>query len=115
FVSNISHELRTPLAAIITELELSTNKERNLEEYKTVIKNALQDAKKLVRLSNSLLDLAKASYDTSEIAFKQVRIDEVILDARQQVLRLSQNCKIDIHFEDDFESDDQILLKGNEY
>src|SRR5690625_7541888 len=32
FVSNISHELRTPLAAIITELELSANKEKNAEE-----------------------------------------------------------------------------------
>jgi two-component system sensor histidine kinase ArlS len=75
FVSNISHELRTPLAAIITELELSTNKEKNVAEYKSTIQNALGDAKKLVRLLNSLLDLAKASYDPSEIAFKPIRID----------------------------------------
>ena len=76
FVSNISHELRTPLSAIITELELSTNKERNNEEYKVAILNTLQDAKKLAKLSNGLLDFAKANYDPSEIAFKQVRVDE---------------------------------------
>jgi two-component system sensor histidine kinase ArlS len=115
FVSNISHELRTPLAAIITELELSTNKEKNVAEYKSTIQNALGDAKKLVRLSNSLLDLAKASYDPSEIVFKQVRIDEILLDARQQVQQTNINYKIDIHFENDFENDNQISIKGNEY
>jgi signal transduction histidine kinase len=115
FVSNISHELRTPLAAIITELELSINKERTIEEYKTAILNALKDAKKLVRISNSLLDLAKASYDPSEILFKSVRIDEILLDARQQVQKANPEYKIDIHFENDFENDNQISVNGNEY
>jgi signal transduction histidine kinase len=115
FVSNISHELRTPLAAIITELELSAHKEKNAEEYKTAINNALNDAKKLARLSNSLLDLAKASYDRSEIAFKSIRIDEILLDARQQVKKANPDYKIDIHFENDFENDNQISVNGNEY
>ncbi|MNX42967.1 Sensor kinase CusS [compost metagenome] len=115
FVSNISHELRTPLSAIITELELSTNKERNKEEYKVVISNTLQDAKKITKLSNSLLDLAKANYDPTEIAFKQVRIDEVLLDAQLQVQKSNPNYNIAIHFENDFEDDDQITIHGNEY
>jgi signal transduction histidine kinase len=115
FVSNISHELRTPLSAIITELELSVNKEQNITAYKTAIQNALNDAKKLARLSNSLLDLAKASYDPSEINFKQVRIDEILLDAKQQVQQANEGYKIDIHFENDLENDDQISVNGNEY
>ncbi|HZH86362.1 MAG TPA: HAMP domain-containing sensor histidine kinase, partial [Brumimicrobium sp.] len=115
FVSNISHEIRTPLAAIITELELSTNKERSLEEYKSAIQNALSDARKLARLSTSLLDFAKASYHPSEIAFKATRIDEVLLDARLQVQQSHPDYKIDIHFEGDFESDEEISIRGNEY
>jgi two-component system sensor histidine kinase ArlS len=115
FVSNISHELRTPLSAIITELEISTNKERNNEEYKVVILNTLQDATKLAKLSNSILDLAKASYDPSKIAFKQVRIDEILLDACQQVQKANLDYNISIHFESDFEDDNQISINGNEY
>lgn len=115
FVSNISHELRTPLAAIIAELELSTHKDRTVLEYKDVVTNALADAKKLARLSNSLLDLAKASYDPSEISFKPVRIDEILLDARSQAQQVNPDYKIDIHFESDFENDDQISVNGNEY
>jgi signal transduction histidine kinase len=115
FVSNISHELRTPLAAIIAELELAANRDRKIDEYKIVIQNSLNDARKLVRLSNSLLDLAKASYDPSEISFKLVRIDEVLLDARQQVQQTNGNYKIDIHFENDFDNESQITVNGNEY
>lgn len=115
FVSNISHELRTPLAAIIAELELSLNKERNLEEYKSAINYALSDARKLARLSNSLLDLAKANYDPSEISFKPLRIDEVLLDARQQILQVYQGYKIVIHFENELENEDEISINGNEY
>ena len=118
FVSNISHELRTPLAAIITELELSADKEKNAKEYKSSIQNALGDAKKLVRLSNSLLDLAKASYDPSEIAFRPLRVDELLLDARQQVQQSNPAYKIDIHFVRDVDPDreeNEISVNGNEY
>lgn len=115
FVSNISHEVRTPLAAIITELELSLNKERTTEEYRLAVKYALRDARKLARLSNSLLDFAKASYDPSEISFKSIRIDEVLLDARQQVQQGNPDFTIDIHFENSFEDDHEISIDGNEY
>lgn len=115
FVSNISHELRTPLAAIITELELSGNKDRAVHEYKLAIQNVLSDPKKLARLLNSLLDLAKASYDPSEIAFRELRIDELLLDALRQVHLTNPEYKMDIHFENHFETDEEICVNGNEY
>lgn len=118
FVSNISHELRTPLAAIVTELELSASKDRTVAEYKNAVTNALADARKLARLSNSLLDLAKASYDPVEITFKPVRIDEILLDARHQVQQANPGYKIDIHFDPEFlrdENDSQVSVNGNEY
>lgn len=114
FVSNISHELRTPLSAIITELELSANKQRSIEEYKLVIENSLSDARRLAKLSNSLLDFAKASYDTSEIAFKEIRLDEILLDAQQQITRLNPEYHISIQFENE-NLDEAVSIKGNEY
>jgi signal transduction histidine kinase len=115
FVSNISHELRTPLAAIIAELEVSAIKERNREEYKEVIRLILADARKLARLSNDLLDMAKASYDQAKIAFKELRLDEVLLDARQGVIKSNPGYKVDIIYEREIEEGDFICIKGNEY
>lgn len=115
FVSNIAHELRTPLSAIITELELSLSKERESAQYQEAIANALSDAQKLAKLSKDLLDLAKANYDPTEIAFKAVRIDEILLDACLQVQKAYPDYHIDIHFENEFEDDRQISVKGNAY
>lgn len=118
FVSNISHELRTPLAAIIAELELATYSKKSTEEYKAAIHKTLDDAKKLVRLSNSLLDLAKASYDPTEISFKVIRIDETLLAARQQVQQINPDYKVVIRFEDEFllhQHQGPAAINGNEY
>lgn len=115
FVSNISHELRTPLTAIIAELEISLSKDRGEEAYKSAIRNTLSDAQRLVRLSSSLLDLAKANYDRSEISFKNCRLDEILLDARQVEQTANPTHKIDIHFDGNFENEDEMSILGNEY
>lgn len=115
FVSNISHELRTPLATVIAELEISQNKDRTPEAYKQAIELALADARKLARLCTSLLDLANASYDQSEISFKELRLDEVLLDARKEVVHNRPGCKVNIIFDQDAEDDDFISIYGNEH
>ena len=115
FVSNISHELRTPLTAMLTELQVAVEKERSTESYKSSINRAIDDARKLVRLFQSLLDLAKANYDHTEISFKELRLDEVILDARNDLLRNHPEFKINIIFEQEIEDDDFISVLGNEY
>ncbi len=115
FVYNISHELRTPLTAIITELELSLDKASDASEYKNAIKNVLLDAQKMVRLLSSLLDLAKASYDPTEISLRPIRIDEVLLDARQQVLQINPDYKIEVAFEQEPDDERQLIIDGNEY
>jgi signal transduction histidine kinase len=115
FVSNISHELRTPLSVIIAELEVSAIKARSTEEYKEIIQLTLLEARKLSRLSNDLLDLAKASYDFSGITFKELRLDEVLLDATQAVLRSNQDYRVELLFEKEMEESEGISIKGNEY
>ena len=115
FVSNISHELRTPLAAIIAEAEVSAIKERTPHEYRATLRLVLHDARRLSRLSGDLLDLAKASYDTYGISFKKIRLDEVLLDARQMILQANPEYKADLIFEKEIEDGDNISVIGNEY
>lgn len=115
FVSNISHELRTPLAAMITELELALQDSNNPKGNIQAIKNTLSDAKKLVKLSNSLLDLAKASYDPSEISRKRIRVDEVVLDAIRLVQNTNKNYRVEINFDGLMDTSTELLVQGNEY
>ncbi|TWP23828.1 HAMP domain-containing histidine kinase [Apibacter muscae] len=115
FVSNISHEIRTPLAAIITEIEIALQRENTIEDYQTTLHKAWMDANKIVKLSNNLLDFAKASYDPSQIAFKPVRIDEILLDSCEQVKRINNNYRINLSFENEFHEENEIHVNGNEY
>jgi len=115
FVSHISHELRTPLSAMIAELELALTKTRETTEYKEMIGQALNDARKLTRLSNGLLDFAKASYDQAEIKFREIRLDELLLDVRQHVIKSNPGYKVNIIFEQEIESDQAVSVNGNEY
>ena len=115
FVSNISHELRTPLTAMLAELQLTAEKERSNEAYKTAITHTITDTQKLIRLSNSLLDLAKANYDETEIAFRSIRLDELLLDASTGLLHNQPLYKVNIAFEREIDHDDDISVHGNEY
>lgn len=116
FVSNVSHELRTPLAALIAELELALLKpHREEEDYRQVISNALDDAKKLERLSGGLLDMARANYEPGRIKMQDVRLDELLLDARETVIKANRGYSVELIFEQESEDDHVITVKGNEY
>lgn len=116
FVSNVSHELRTPLAALTAELELALLKPHREEgDYRDVISNALDDARKLERLSGGLLDMARADYEPERIAMKEVRLDELLLDARDTVIKANRDYSVELIFEQETGDDSMITVKGNEY
>lgn len=115
FVSNISHELRTPLSTLVGELQLALIKDRDNSEYKAVLGLALADARRLVRLSNGLLDLAKASYDHIEIGRKELRVDELLMEARDAVIKSVDGYRVDLLFEREIDDDRFISVYGNEY
>ncbi|MDM1406215.1 HAMP domain-containing sensor histidine kinase [Myroides sp. DF42-4-2] len=115
FVSNISHELRTPLAAIIAELELALSKEQDQAYYIQTLENALNDSQKIVRLSNSLLDFAKASYDPTEIVFKSIRVDEVIIDACQKLQKMDASYKFNFVVDESVTNEEMMIVNANPY
>jgi signal transduction histidine kinase len=100
---------------MLTEMQLTIQKERSNTEYQQSIEHIIADIRKLIRLSNSLLDLAKASYDQTEISFKEVRPDEILLDARNDVLRNQPDYNVNIIFEKETDNDNFISVNGNEY
>lgn len=111
FVSNVSHEMRTPLAALMAELDLVLQKERSPEQYRTAIQNALQDALRMNRLIDGLLNLAKADYRKEDIKTNELRMDELLLDVREHILRAHPDYHIELLFGQ--ENDDERLITVN--
>ena len=115
FVSNVSHELRTPMAALIGGLEVTLLKERSGEAYRKAVEEALTDAYKVVKLSEGLLNLARASYQPEQISMEEVRLDELLLDARELVLKANKEYKVNLLFEEETDDDAMITVSGNAY
>ena len=116
FVSNVSHEIRTPLAALIAELDLALQKERTGEQYRKAMQNALQDAGRMNKLIDGLLNLAKADYQKEQIKMQEIRLDELLLDVREFILRAHPDYHIELLFEqEDADDDNLITVQGNLY
>ena len=87
FVSNISHELRTPLAAIIAELELASEKKLTNEEYQQTIRLALEDARNMTRLSDSLMDRLKPAMIQMKSVFLKYALMKFFWSPIQELLK----------------------------
>lgn len=117
-VSNVSHELRTPLASIIGELDLAIQRQRTPEDYQQRISNALSDAHRMSGIIVGLLNMARAEYDKSQIKMEPIRIDELLMEVRENLLRANSSYNININYDDSLladDADEALSLRANHY
>ena len=116
FVSNVSHELRTPLAALMAELGITLQKERTPQQYRDALDNVMNDARRMNSLIDGLLNLAKADYGKEQISMQEIRLDELLLDVRECILRAHPEYKIELVFDEQETDDDRfVTVSGNSY
>lgn len=113
FIANASHELSTPLTSIISQLEITLQKDRIHEEYKAILSSVYEDVKVLNQLTQSLLAIAKASGTAEGIELAYLRIDELILKLPAQIKKGNTNYKININFDPFPENEQTMLVFGN--
>jgi two-component system, OmpR family, sensor histidine kinase ArlS len=113
FISNASHELSTPLTAISSQLEVSLQRDRSAEEYKKVLQSIHQDVQHLTKLTQTLLEFAKASGNPGGLEIDLVRIDEIILELPAAVAKINSAYAVKIEFDDLPEEEESLLVFGN--
>ncbi|HET8732316.1 MAG TPA: HAMP domain-containing sensor histidine kinase [Anaeromyxobacteraceae bacterium] len=64
FSANAAHELRTPLTAMLGEVQVTLRRERSPEAYRTALAVVEEETKRLARLVEMLLALARADAGT---------------------------------------------------
>lgn len=83
FIANAAHELRSPIAALYGELQQCVRQERSNAEYKTSVSHALRATRRLTRLADDLLTLARAEHEAAP--FEPVRLRDVFEDVAQEL------------------------------
>lgn len=109
FVSHASHELRTPLSNTLGTLETSLRYDQDPADWRESMKVAVDELKKVIALTNSLLGLAKVT--DGSVALTAVQVDDCLLNAIGQVQTKYPGRSLPLRFTTD--EDESFRVKGH--
>lgn len=115
FIANASHELRTPLTAITGQLEVTLMSARSNAEYASVAASVLEDIRTLNNLANRLLLLAQTGTGEGEAKRDKVRIDELLWQTRDELLRRQPAYIINVDLDEAVADEAMLTLEGDEH
>ncbi|SDD55973.1 His Kinase A (phospho-acceptor) domain-containing protein [Paenibacillus sp. UNCCL117] len=106
FVADASHEVRMPLSIIQANAELVfRHPDRSVMEMSEPLSMVLAEAKRMGRLTDQLLTLARADSDQEELLLKPLLLEEVVREVTQKfepIAELKQQ-KLEIQAENGLE------------
>jgi len=114
FIANASHELRTPLTSINGQLEVLMMKDRSTAEYKAALLSVLDDIKSMIELANRLLLMARTSAEGPVPFNNKIRIDEVLWQVQEEILRFNSSYHINISIDNSVTEAEQMIVVGDE-
>jgi signal transduction histidine kinase len=114
FVSHASHELRTPLALIMSEVEVTLMKARNVEYYEEALRGILDEVKEMNELVSRLLELARTEEHAFRVTFSKIRIDEVLWQAQASIQQKNPDYHVHINYDQIPENEEELLRYGDE-
>ena len=114
FLSNISHELRNPLTAVRTQIDVVLQRDRSNEEYKTALQSTLEEVKEISEMEEKLLLLAKVYNSPDSIPVEEIRLDELLWQARESSLKNRPGSEIALELSDMPEQEADLIVTGNE-
>lgn len=114
FISNASHELRTPLTAIRGQLEVLLMKDRSEQEYREATAGVLDDMRKLNRMLDRLLLMAHASSEGAREGFREVRLDEILWQAREEIIKHDRDYSVTIALDENITDIENLTIHGDE-
>lgn len=114
FIANASHELSTPLTSISSQLEVALQRERESDEYRQVMKSVYQDVLHMIKLTQTLLEFAKASGTSGGLHTALIRIDEVLFRLLSEVAKANKIYSVLFEFNKMPAEEDELLVYGNE-
>jgi heavy metal sensor kinase len=118
FVADASHELRTPISIIRGEADVALNQERRPAEYRDSLAIIQDEARRLSRLIDDLLNLARADsghvtlrleeFYFSDLLAECCRSRRIVADAKR--ITLECRCPEDVSFRGDQELLRRLIL-----
>ena len=114
FLSNISHELKNPLTVIISQIEITLQKDRPEAEYRQTLQSVLDDTRELNLVSDKLMQLAKITASGQQVDFEKIRVDEAVWQAKAALLKSYPDYKINFEIVNLPDDEELLYVQANE-
>jgi heavy metal sensor kinase len=115
FVADASHELRTPLSVIRGEADVALSQERSASEYRESLAIVLDESRRLSRLVDDLLNLARADSGRVKLQVEEFYFNELVADCCRALepLAAARRIRLECAGETDtpFRGDEQLLRR----
>jgi two-component system OmpR family sensor kinase len=115
FVADASHELRTPISVIRGEADVALSKDRSPAEYKQSLAIVLDESRRLTRLVDDLLNLARADAGHVKLQVRDFYLNDLLADCCRTVqgLAAARNISVECHPGADlqFSGDEELLRR----
>jgi signal transduction histidine kinase len=110
FTADASHELRTPLTAIIGQIDVAIERPRDAESYCATLTTVREQARRLTRLTNDLLFLARTDAQPTPIANELIDLGSLLPAIVAQVEPLAEDRQQQIALK----QPPELFVRGNE-
>jgi signal transduction histidine kinase len=100
FMADAAHELRTPVAVLRTMADVALQAPRTPESYAATLRRMGGEARRLGRVVDDLLMLARADAGERAVARERFYLDDVAIDAALSVRTLAQAAAVTLLVEE---------------
>jgi signal transduction histidine kinase len=114
FLSNISHELKNPFTVIATQAEIMLQRPRSPEAYQQALRSILEDIRDLNLVTDQLMSLSRIHSGGGDIPSEPLRIDELILSARESLLKARPDYRVQVEITRLPLQEKHLQVHGNE-
>ncbi|MFC1617331.1 ATP-binding protein [Candidatus Margulisiibacteriota bacterium] len=110
FTADASHELRLPITAIRGEAEVMLQKDRTIEEYRTVLANMVEEMDHMKKVLDRLLKLSRADSGEDPLDIKELNINKLVSKLIDYYQALAELKNIPLILSG---SEKDIIIKGD--
>ena len=110
FVADASHELRTPLSVIRGEADVALSHDRGAAEYRESLGIILDESRRLSRLVDDLLNLARADSRHTTLQVEEFYLNDLVAECCRSVQTLAgaRGIRLECPAEED------VTIRGDE-